>query len=30
MTEDILNAAIQKLRGMALEQYALIKDLYHH
>lgn len=29
MTEDILNAAIQKLRGMALEQYALIKDLYH-
>ena len=29
MTEDILNAAIQKLRGMALEQYALIKNLYH-
>ena len=29
MTEEILNAAIQKLRAMALEQYALIKDLYH-
>jgi hypothetical protein len=30
MTEDILNAAIQKLRAMALEQYALIKDAVHN
>lgn len=29
MTEDILNAAVQKLRAAALEQYALIKDVYH-
>ena len=29
MTEDVLNAAIQKLRAAALEQYALIKDTYH-
>jgi hypothetical protein len=30
MTEDILNAAIQKLRAMALEQYALIKNAVHN
>lgn len=29
MTEDILNAAIQKLRGLALEQFALAKDALH-
>lgn len=29
MTEDVLNAAIQKLRAMALEQYALAKDALH-
>ena len=29
MTEEVLNAAIAKLRAAALEQYALIKDVYH-
>lgn len=29
MTEDILSAAIQKLRGLALEQFALAKDALH-
>ena len=29
MTEEILQAAILKLRSKALEQYGIIKDLYH-
>ena len=29
MTEEVLNAAIQRLSAAALEQYALIKDVYH-
>lgn len=29
MTEDVLNAAILRMRAKALENYALIKDLYH-
>ncbi len=28
MTEEIMNAAIMRLRSRALEHYALIKDLY--
>jgi Fic family protein len=29
MTEEILQAAILKLRSKALEQYGIIKDIYH-
>lgn len=29
MTEETLQAAIMKLQSMAIEQYAIIKDLYH-
>jgi hypothetical protein len=29
MTEEILQAAILKLRSKALEQYGIIKDVYH-
>jgi len=29
MTEDVLNAAILRMRAKALENFALIKDLYH-
>ena len=29
MTEEILQAAILKLRSNALEQYGIIKDIYH-
>ena len=29
MTEDVLNAAITKLKSLALEQYAMIKDKSH-
>ena len=29
MTEEILQAAILKLRSRALEQYGIIKDIYH-
>ena len=29
MTEEILQAAIFKLRSKALEQYGIIKDIYH-
>ena len=29
MTEEILQSAITKLRGIALENYGVIKDLYH-
>lgn len=29
MTEEALQAAIMKLQSMAVEQYAIIKDLYH-
>ena len=29
MTEEILQAAILKLRSKALEEYAIIKDIYH-
>ena len=29
MTEDVMDAVIGKLKGLALEQYAMIKDRYH-
>jgi len=29
MTEDVMDAVIGKLKGLALEQYAMIKDKYH-
>ena len=29
MTEDVMDAVIGKLQGLALEQYAMIKDRYH-
>ena len=29
MTEDVLNAAILRMRAKALDNFALIKDLYH-
>ena len=30
MTEDVMDAVIGKLKGLALEQYAMIKDRYHN
>tara|TARA_R100001509_G_scaffold164659_1_gene143072 strand:- start:684 stop:1082 length:399 start_codon:yes stop_codon:yes gene_type:complete len=29
MTEDVMDAVIGKLKALALEQYAMIKDRYH-